>query len=159
MNRCWLLAALILLPLRQSHAAGASPAIFSDGFKASVNASMNQPDGKRRTRLLVEAMQHGTDLEVFHVFPILFPAAVLDAAQKAQVCTAEIGASLGNVGAFTTSPEAGRQTFVASHAAKIRSDTDRLIACLDQYYANGRLKLPGKPSESSIKPKPHRRSS
>jgi hypothetical protein len=147
-----------MLPF-QLLAAGEAPGIFSDGFKASVNASMNQPDKEQRTRFLVEAMRHGTDSEVFHVFPVLFSADVLNAAQKAQVCTAEIRASLGNVSAFMASTEAGRQAFPQSHAAKIRSDTNRLIVCLDQYYANGKLTLPSKPSGSSIKPRPHRHSS
>lgn len=159
MKRYLLVTALIVLPFQPLLAAGGSPGIFSDGFKASVNASMNQPDKEQRTRFLVEAMHHGTDSEVFHVFPVLFPVDVLNAAQKAQICTAEIRASLGNVSAFTASTQAGRQTFPQSHAAKIRSDTDRLIVCLDRYYANGKLNLPPKPSDSSIKPKPHRRSS
>lgn len=159
MKRCCFLASLILLQTQQLHATGGSPGIFSDGFKASVNASMNQPDKERRTRFLVEAMHHGTDTEVFHVFPVLFPVDMLNAAQKAQVCTAEINASLGNVSAYTASTEAKKQTFPTSHAMKIRPDTDRLIVCLDQYYANGQLNFPHKPFGSAIKPKPRHRSS
>ncbi len=155
MKRYFITVALIVLPFQPLFAAGRSSGIFSDRFKASVNASMNQPDKEQRTRFLIEAMRHGTDSEVFHVFPVLFPADVLNTAQKAQICTAEIRASLGNVSAFTASTEAGRQVFPQSHAAKIRSDTDRLIVCLDRYYANGKFKLP----PSSIKPGPHRRSS
>ena len=150
MKRYLLVIALIAWPLQPLLAAGGAPHIFSERFKASVNASMNQPDKDQRTRFLVEALRHGSDSEVFHVFPILFRADVLTAAQKAQVCSAEIRASLANVSAFTTSTEPARQTFPHSHAAKIRSDTDRLIVCLDRHYANGKFEFATKPSGRAI---------
>jgi hypothetical protein len=153
MKRAMLVAALILLPIQLLLAAGAPADIFSDGFKASVNASMAQPDREKHTRFLMEALRHGTDSEVFHVFPVLFPLTVLGAAKKAQVCTAEIQASISNVSGFTASPAVGRQAFVQSHATKIRADTNHLITCIDQYYANGKLTFPT-PSVGSVKPKP-----
>ncbi len=155
MNRFCLIACLIALPFGHAQAAGAAPGIFSDGFKLAVNASMNQPDKDKRTSLLIEALQHGNNLEVFHVFPILFPAAVLNDAQNAQVCTAEIGASVGNVTAFTTSPANAQQAFIDAHAAKIRSDTNHLVSCLDQYWVNGKWNFTTRPPTGPIKLKPH----
>ena len=154
MKRFCLLACLVALPLQQTQAAGAAPAIFSDGFKLAVNASMNQPDKDKRTSFLIEALQHGNNVEVFHVFPILFPAGVLKDAQKAQVCAAQVDASVGNVSAFMAIPEGARQAFIDSHAAKIRSDTNRLVACLDQYWVNGKWIFPTTPPAGAIKPKP-----
>ena len=158
MKRYLLVAALVVLTSQSLPAAGAPPGIFSDGFKASVNASMAQPDRGKHTRFLIEALRHGTDIEVFHVFPVLFPLGVLDAAQRAQVCTAEIHASIANESAYTSSSGIARQSFAQSHAAKIRADTNRLIVCMDRYYTNGKLTFPSKPSASPVQPKPRRRS-
>jgi len=116
--------------------------LFSDAFKASVDAGMKQSTSNGRTNLLTMAMRQGTDSEVFFVFPLLFPREIIDGAQKAHVCVAEISASLSNIGAYLASTSAEQKNFPQAHAGKIRSDTDHLIVCLDQYYANGQLRFP-----------------
>ena len=121
--------------------------IFSSGFKAAVDQAMEQPTGAGRTRLLIAAMAKGTDDEVFFVFPLLFPLRVINGAQRAHVCVPEIQASLANGQAFVATSGAEAHKFPTTHSKKIRADTNNLIRCLDQYYANGQLRLP--PSLSS----------
>jgi hypothetical protein len=115
---------------------------FSAKFKTAVDNAMSQPTADDRTKLLMEAMRRGTDSEVFFVFPLLFPRRVIDAAQNAHVCVAEISSSINNGKAYLAATPAEREDFPHTQAKKIRSDTDRLIMCLDQYYANGQLRLP-----------------
>jgi len=115
---------------------------FSASFRSAVNKAMQQPDGKKRTKLLIRAMHNGSDEEVFFVFPLLFKPAILKAAERAHVCTSEINASMGNANAFISSAQSERERFAEKHARKIRADTNRLITCLDQYYADGYLHFP-----------------
>lgn len=119
---------------------------FSAKFKAAIDNAMSQPTADGRTRLLTEAMRGGTDNEVFFVFPLLFPRRVIDAAQNAHVCAAEISSSINNGKAYLAAAPAEREDFPHAQAKKIRSDTDHLITCLDQYYANGQLQLPSQSS-------------
>jgi hypothetical protein len=119
---------------------------FSAKFKAAVDNAMSQPTADGRTRLLKEAMRGGTDSEVFFVFPLLFPRRVIDAAQNAHVCVAEISSSINNGKAYLATAPAEQENFSHAQAKKIRSDTDHLIMCLDQYYANGQLRLPSQSS-------------
>jgi hypothetical protein len=123
-------------------AQGKNSVTFSAAFKTAVNKAMQQPDGKERTKLLILAMHNGTDEEVFFVFPLLFKPAILKAAESAHVCSSEINASMDNANAFISSTQSGRESFAEKHARKIRIDTNRLITCLDQHYANGYLRFP-----------------
>jgi len=116
--------------------------MFSASFKAAVDSAMSQPTPEGRTKLLLEAMRDGTDSEVFFVFPLLFPRRVVDSAQNAHVCVDEISSLISNDKAYLASTAAEQSDFPHTHAKKIRSDTDQLIKCLDQYYANGQLRLP-----------------
>ncbi|UJJ49787.1 MULTISPECIES: hypothetical protein [Rhodanobacter] len=119
---------------------------FSAKFKAAVDNAMSQPTADGRTRLLTEAMRGGTDSEVFFVFPLLFPRRVIDAAQNTHVCVVEISSSINNGKAYLATAPAEQEDFPRAQAKKIRSDTDRLIMCLDQYYANGQLRIPSQSS-------------
>jgi hypothetical protein len=127
--------------------------MFSASFKSSIDAAMAQPDKDQRVQQLSEAMRQGTDREVFFVMPLLFPESVLLSAKQAGVCTDEIEASMGNVGAYMSSSEAQQAAFPEAHATRIRSDTDRLMRCLHQFYETGNLRFPSEQSNNSFKPK------
>jgi hypothetical protein len=142
MHKCMLSFVTALLLSTVAYAARPYSEMFSASFKAAVDSAMRQPAPSRRTRLLLEAMRGGTDSEVFFVFPLLFPRGVVDGAQDAHVCVTEISSSIGNGKAYLASTPAEQSDFPRTHAKKIRSDTDQLIKCLDQYYANGQLRLP-----------------
>jgi len=125
-----------------AHATAPYSEMFSASFKAAVDSAMSQSTSGDRTRLLLEAMRGGTDREVFFVFPLLFPPTVIDGAQSAHVCVPEISASMSNVKAYLATAPDEQDDFPLTHAKKVRSDTDHLVMCLDQYYANGQLRLP-----------------
>jgi hypothetical protein len=134
--------ALALLLVPAAHAAPPYSEMFSSAFKASIDRAMREPGSHGRTSLLIKALRQGSDNEVFYVFPLLFPSRVIKGAQRAHVCVAEITASLANIKAYMASSSADRKEFPKVHAKGIRTDTENLIKCLDQYYADGQLHLP-----------------
>ena len=139
-SKLYLTAALLLSTA--AHAARPYSEMFSPTFKAAVDSAMSQPVADDRTRLLLGAMRGGTDSEVFFVFPLLFPRRIIDGAQNAHVCVAEISSSMDNGKDYLATAPAEQEDFPHVHAKKIRSDTVRLITCLDKYYANGQLRFP-----------------
>ena len=127
----------------------------SEAFKASIDAAMAANDGSTRARLLVDALDKGSDKEVFFIFPALFPAQVLDGATRSGVCTRELAASLELISTFQSGDE-NPEVFAKEHSSQIRAATDNVITCLHQYYKDGQLTFPGGQSNKSFKPKPLR---
>jgi hypothetical protein len=123
---------------------------FSPEFRAEVDRAMEAQTGDERSRRLVQALRNGSDSEVFFVFPLLFSADVLSAVNAAGLCKAEVTASLANLAAYLESPAAEQANYPARHATGIRADTDRTVRCISQYYENGQLKIPSKPSDAAL---------
>ena len=146
MRSFFLLLLAALLPCTAVKAAQPYSEQFSAKFKAAVDNAMSQSTADGRTKLLMEALRGGTDNEVFFVFPLLFPRRVIDAAQDAHVCLAEISSSIDNGKAYLATAPAERENFPHVQAEKIRSDTNHLIICIDQYYENGQLRIPSQSS-------------
>lgn len=94
-------------------------------------------------------MHEGTDEEVFSVLPLLFTLPTLAGATHANICSAEVHAPAEIVKAYLNTPEAKRRKFIADHSKQIRSDTDRLIRCIGQYYWNGQLHFPPRPQPAA----------
>jgi hypothetical protein len=143
---------LILSPCFASKAESSGP--FSESFKISIDAAMNEHDLKVREAKLLQALRSGTDEEVLYLIPLLFPPELLNWVRANDICAQQTDDILQHVKAFIdTSPDT-QDSFVATHSTQVRTDVAGMIRCMTEQSDNSSTSRTQ--SNNSSKPTPLR---